>query len=274
MKHLFKTAVLTAIIAVCAISLPATAQTSRQNTKKQMAKAVISGSKGNVATVTTSNKPKTKSASEAKGKSPSKAKETPKAKTTTATNAKATTTTKAKETTTTAKAKATTKAAANSQQNTKTTSPKAQSQDDILIIKDRGIAGIRLGMKISKVPKSIPGLYNDYMEDYGCEFGVTYRCKVTVPGEYNYLEISDYDENGLIDDISVQIPGVRIDGTDIVIGTPISKIINTPGLKKKLVDKDDPENYELIYKGIYHVYPGRNDGDTEDVVCSIQWGLH
>ena len=264
MKHLFKTAVLTAIIAVCAISLPATAQTSRQNTKKQMAKAVINGSKGNVATVTTSNKPKTKSASEAKGKSPSKAKETPKAKTTT----------KAKETTTTAKAKATTTAKANSQQNTKTTSPKAQSQDDILIIKDRGIAGIRLGMKISKVPKSILGLYNDYMEDYGCEFGVTYRCKVTVPGEYNYLEISDYDENGLIDDISVQIPGVRIDGTDIVIGTPISKIINTPGLKKKLVDKDDPENYELIYKGIYNVYPGRNDGDTEDVVCSIQWGLH
>lgn len=272
MKHLFKTAVLTAIIAVCAISLPATAQTSRQNTKKQMAKAVISGSKGNVATVTTSNKPKTKSASEAKGKSPSKAKETPKAKTTT--KAKETTTTAKTKATTTTKAKATTTAAANSQQNTKTTSPKAQSQDDILIIKDRGIAGIRLGMKISKVPKSIPGLYNDYMEDYGCEFGVTYRCKVTVPGEYNYLEISDYDENGLIDDISVQIPGVRIDGTDIVIGTSISKIINTPGLKKKLADKDDPENYELIYKGIYHVYPGRNDGDTEDVVCSIQWGLH
>lgn len=263
MKHLFKTAVLTAIIAVCAVSLPATAQTSRQNTKKQMAKAVINGSKGNVATVTTSNKPKTKSANEAKGKSPSKAKETPKAKTTT----------KAKETTTTTKAKATTTAAANSQQNTKTTSPKAQSQDDILIIKDRGIAGIRLGMKISKVPKSIPGLYNDYMEDYGCEFGVTYRCKVTVPGEYNYLEISDYDENGIIDRIFVQIPGVRIDGTDIAIGTPVSKIINTPGLKKKLVDKDNPENYELIYKGIYHVYPGRNDSDTEDVVSSIDLGL-
>ena len=264
MKHVFKTAVLTAIIAICAVSLPATAQTSRQNTKKQMAKAVINGSKGNVTTVTTSNKPKTKSASEAKSKSPSKAKETPKAKTTT----------KAKETTTTAKTKATTTTKANSQQNIKTTSPKAQSQDDILIIKDRGIAGIRLGMKISKVPKSIPGLYNDYMEDYGCEFGVTYRCKVTVPGEYNYLDISDYDENDLIDDIVVQIPGVRIDGTDIAIGTPISKIINTPGLKKKLVDKDNPENYELIYKGIYHVYPGRNDGDTEDVVCSIQWGLH
>ena len=272
MKHLFKTAVLTAMIAVCAVSLPATAQTSRQNTKKQMAKAVINGSKGNVATVTTSNKPKTKSASEAKGKSPSKAKETPKAKTTT--KAKETiTTAKAKETTT-AKAKATTTAKANSQQNTKTTSPKAQSQDSILIIKNRGIAGIRLGMKISKVPKSIPGLYNDYMEDYGCEFGVTYRCKVTVPGEYNYLDISDYDENGLIDDIFVQIHGVRIDGTDIAIGTPVSKIINTPGLKKKLVDNDNPENYELIYKGIYHVYPGRNDGDTEDVVCSIQWGLH
>lgn len=162
--------------------------------------------------------------------------------------------------------------AANSQQVAKPTSLKAQPLDSVLIIKQRGIAGISLGMKISKVPKSIPGLYDGYEEDYGCEIGITYRCKVTVPGEYNYLEISDYDENDRIDRIFIQILGARIDGTDIAIGTPVSKIINTPGLKKK-VDKDDPEYFELIYKGIYHVYPGRNDGDTEDVVCSIDMGF-
>lgn len=234
MKHLFKTAVLTAIIAVCAISLPATAQTSRQNTKKQMAKAVISGSKGNVATVTTSNKPKTKSASEAKGKSPSKAKETPKAKATTATNAKATTTTKAKETTTTTKAKATTTAAANSQQNTKTTSPKAQSQDDILIIKDCSFAGISLGMKMKDVPKSVPGIYDEYLADQAdCSGAWSFYCfkKNKYDGTNPEIIVDDSMMDKKVDKIIVCAKGARIADTEIAVGVPISKVKNTPGLK-------------------------------------------
>lgn len=231
MKHVFKTAVLTAIIAICAVSLPATAQTSRQNTKKQMAKAVINGSKGNVATVTTSNKPKTKSASEAKGKSPSKAKETPKAKTTTATAAKATTKAKA---TTTAAAKATTKAAANSQQNTKTTSPKAQSQDDLLIIKDCSFAGISLGMKMKEVPKSVPGIYDEYLADQAdCSGAWSFYCfnKNKYDGTNPEIIVDDNMMDKKVDQIIVCAKGARIADTKIAVGVPISKVKNTPGLK-------------------------------------------
>jgi len=219
MKHVFKTAVLTAIIAICAVSLPATAQTSRQNTKKQMAKAVINGSKGNVATVTTSNKPKTKSASEAKGKSPSKAKETPKAKATT---------------TTTAKAKATTKAAANSQQNTKTTSPKAQSQDDLLIIKDCSFAGISLGMKMKEVPKSVPGIYDEYLADQAdCSGAWSFYCfnKNKYDGTNPEIIVDDNMMDKKVDQIIVCAKGARIADTKIAVGVPISKVKNTPGLK-------------------------------------------
>ena len=148
-----------------------------------------------------------------------------------------------------------------------------QQEDSILIIKNRTFAGIRLGMKMSKVPQSVPGIYDGYREDARCEIGISYWCKVTVPGEYNYLEISDDDENGIIDGIMIQIPGVRIAGTDIVIGTPISEIINTPGLKKK-VDKDSPDNYEYIYQGIYHIEDGMLDDDKTNVVTSISWSLH
>jgi len=217
MKHVFKTAVLTAIIAICAVSLPATAQTSRQNTKKQMAKAVINGSKGNVATVTTSNKPKTKSASEAKGKSPSKAKETPKAKTTTATAAKATT-----------------KAAANSQQNTKTTSPKAQSQDDLLIIKDCSFAGISLGMKMKEVPKSVPGIYDEYLADQAdCSGAWSFYCfnKNKYDGTNPEIIVDDNMMDKKVDQIIVCAKGARIADTKIAVGVPISKVKNTPGLK-------------------------------------------
>lgn len=148
-----------------------------------------------------------------------------------------------------------------------------QQEDSILIIKNRTFAGIRLGMKMSKVPQSVPGIYDGYEEDARCEIGISYWCKVTVPGEYNYLEISDDDENGIIDGIMIQIPGVRIAGTDIVIGTPISEIINTPGLKKK-VDKYSPEYYEYIYQGIYHIQDGTLNDNKTNVVTSISWSLH
>jgi len=152
------------------------------------------------------------------------------------------------------------------------TSQAQTAADSVLIIKNRGIAGIRIGMKMSKVPQSIPGLYNGYHEDYGCEIGVTYWCDVAVPGENHYLSISDDDENGIIDGIDVHIPGVRITGTDIVIGKPKSEIVNIPGVKKK-VDKDDPENYYYIYQGIYYLDFGPlGDSDIERLI-SICWGL-
>ena len=153
-----------------------------------------------------------------------------------------------------------------------TTAQAQSATDSVLIIKNRGIAGIRIGMKMSKVPKSIPGLYDGYREEYGCEVGVYYQCKVTIPGEYNNLEICDDDENDLIDYIYVGIFGAQIDGTDIVIGKPISDFINTPGLKK-IVDKDDPENYEYVYKGIYHLRTGLLEDTNIEILYSIDWGF-
>ena len=167
---------------------------------------------------------------------------------------------------------------ATTQKTSSTVAAAQPKEDSTLIIKNRGIAGIRIGMKMSKVPKSIPGLYDGYREDYGCEMGVSYWCNVTVPGEYNHLNIDDVDENGIIDGISVQVPGVRIAGTDIVIGKPFSEIVNLPGVKKK-VDKDDPENYYYVYQGIYYLDSGTLDilstGDeTTERLSSISWGLN
>jgi len=153
-----------------------------------------------------------------------------------------------------------------------TASAQGTTPDSLLIIKNRGIAGIRLGMKMSKVPQSIPGLYNGYEEDYGCEVGLYYQCKVTVPGEFNSLEFCDDDENDLIDFIYVGVLGAQIDGTDIVIGKPISDLINTPGLKK-IVDKYDPDSYEYVYKGIYHLGTGFLEDPNIEVLCSISWGF-
>ena len=147
----------------------------------------------------------------------------------------------------------------------------AQTADSLLIINNRAIASIRIGMKMSKVPKSIPGLYDDYMEDYGCEFGVTYWCNVS--GEDPQLIISDDDENGIIDGICVQIMGARIADNDITIGKPIAEVINTPGLVKKKVVQEDYEYYDYIYKGIYHIECDTDPDTNVETVTGIRWGL-
>lgn len=147
----------------------------------------------------------------------------------------------------------------------------AQIADSLLIINNRAIAGIRIGMKMSKVPKSIPGLYDKYMEDYGCEYGVTYWCNVS--DEDPQLIISDDDENGIIDGIDVQIMGARIADTDITIGKPIAEVISTPGLVKKKIVQEDYEYYDYIYKGIYHIECDTDPDTNMETISGIRWGL-
>ena len=136
MKHIIKTLMVALAVTVYVVSLPATAQTTRQNAKKQMAKAVINGSKGNVTTVT-STKPKVKAATEAKSKSPSKAKETNKAKTKETSQAKATATTASSK-------------AKNKEINNSATK---------YVITENGIGPILLGINCKSLPASVPGLY-------------------------------------------------------------------------------------------------------------------
>ena len=257
MKHLFKTAVLTAMIAVCAVSLPATAQTSRQNTKKQMAKAVINGSKGNVATVTTSNKPKTKSASEAKGKSPSKAKETPKAKTTTTAAAKATT--KAKATTTTAaRATTTTTAKPKAKEAVKTTT----TTHEKVVITDNGIGPVVLGTDVAKLPASYKGVYakKEKLEDWDCGdilgyFWMFYDEK----GKENFRV--DVDDNNKIISITVYTPNMPMQN-GMHVGMTQKQVEAYKGVKKIPPSKwaDFPR---LIYEyGKYELLMDWEDGKT------------
>lgn len=272
MKHLFKTAVLTAMIAVCAVSLPATAQTSRQNTKKQMAKAVINGSKGNVATVTTSNKPKTKSASEAKGKSPSKAKETPKAKTTT----------KAKETAKAGTATTTTSAKSNAKEKTQTesTKPKAketakapaattQAKPNKLVITDKGIEPVVFGANPVSLPASCKGVYakKEKQEIWDCgDFMGYYWQFYDEKGKEIFS--AEVDEKNKICSITVTTPNIPMEN-GMHVGMTQKQVEAFKGVKKIVPDEwaDFPRlSYEI---GKYTLWMDWEDGKTVQEILLI-----
>lgn len=128
----------------------------------------------------------------------------------------------------------------------------AQAQtaaDSVLIIKNRGIAGIRLGMKMSKVPKSIPGLYTAYDERReGTELNCT-----DLDGDWVMI-ITDDDENEIIDGIYIRLKGVKIEGTDIEVGVPLSKFANIPDLVKS-----KEQEGSFIYKKLYEIQLDQND---------------
>lgn len=270
MKHLFKTAVLTAMIAVCAVSLPATAQTSRQNTKKQMAKAVISGSKGNVATVTTSNKPKTKSACEAKVKSPSKAKETPKAKTTT----------KDKDTAGTATTTTSAKSNAKEKTQTESTKPKAketakapaattQAKPNKLVITDKGIEPVVFGANPVSLPASCKGVYakKEKQEIWDCgDFMGYYWQFYDEKGKEIFS--AEVDEKNKICSITVTTPNIPMEN-GMHVGMTQKQVEAFKGVKKIVPDEwaDFPRlSYEI---GKYTLWMDWEDGKTVQEILLI-----
>ena len=129
------------------------------------------------------------------------------------------------------------------------TTIQAQTADSLLVIKNRSFAGIRIGMRMSKVPQSIPGIYSQYDER---REGTVLNC-TNSDGDWVMI-ISDDDENEIIDGIYIRINGAIIEGTDIEVGVPFSKIANTPGLVK---DKDLDGTY--IYKKFYEVQLDENN---------------
>lgn len=124
----------------------------------------------------------------------------------------------------------------NSKQNTKTAPPKAQPQNNSLIIKDCSFAGITLGMKMKDVPKSVPGVYDDYIATQAdCSESWSFDCfkknKYDGTNPEIFVEFDDGETNNKVTKITVYAKGARIADTNIAIGAPISKVKNMPGIK-------------------------------------------
>lgn len=117
-----------------------------------------------------------------------------------------------------------------------------------LVVDNLGIAGIVLGGKMSSVPKSVPGLYAKYTETIMGEEGTSYECR-NAQGEL-LMNVDDQNEDGIIDRIYIMVKGVKIANTNIEIGVPFAKIVNTPGLVKT---KDEYGNELYLYKKRYEV---------------------
>lgn len=117
-----------------------------------------------------------------------------------------------------------------------------------LVVDNLGIAGIVLGGKMSSVPKSVPGLYAKYTETIMGEEGTSYEC-LNAQGEL-LMNVDDQNEDGIIDRIYIMVKGVKIANTNIEIGAPFAKIVNTPGLVKS---KDEYGNELYLYKKRYEV---------------------
>lgn len=117
-----------------------------------------------------------------------------------------------------------------------------------LVVDNLGIAGIVLGGKMSSVPKSVPGLYAKYTETIMGEEGTSYECW-NAHGEL-LMNVDDQNEDGIIDRIYIMVKGVKIANTNIEIGAPFAKIVNTPGLVKT---KDEYGNELYLYKKRYEV---------------------
>lgn len=141
------------------------------------------------------------------------------------------------------------------------TNPQAAAQKTVttdvnpLTIDNRSFAGIRIGMKIDAVPKSIAGIYTSWYEG-GCE-GTILTCLLN--GETSMM-IYDEDDNGIVEGIVVMLKGAQIAGTDIVIGGRLN--VATPGLVQ-----NREEEFEYIYNRYYRV---QSDSDNAIYMISIK----
>ena len=80
------------------------------------------------------------------------------------------------------------------------------------------------------------------------EEGTSYECW-NAQGEL-LMNVDDQNEDGIIDRIYIMVKGVKIANTNIEIGAPFAKIVNTPGLVKT---KDEYGNELYLYKKRYEV---------------------
>lgn len=116
------------------------------------------------------------------------------------------------------------------------TTASAQGTTPDLTIDNSTFAGISIGMKMNKVPKSIPGIYDEYIADQAdCSGAFSFYCVKTnkFDGTNPEIIVSDDAMDKLVDKIDIFVKGARIANTNIEIGTPISKAKNTPGLVKE-----------------------------------------
>jgi hypothetical protein len=137
--------------------------------------------------------------------------------------------------------------------------PQAASAADVLTIDNLGIGGIKLGMKMNSVPKTVPGLYARYSETSMGESGIEYNC-LNAQGDI-VMQIDDENEDGVVDRLYIMVKGAKIANTGIQIGVPFSKVVNTPGLKKT---KDEYGNELYLYNKRYEVQE-----DMDHIVYAI-----
>lgn len=122
------------------------------------------------------------------------------------------------------------------------------------VISQRSFGGIKTGMRMQAVPKSMSGVYTEYIKTSYGEDGDQYEC---CNGKYNgdnvTVRVYDEDGNGTVDAIDVQKAGVKLNGTPIYIGMPVGKLKTVSGIKR-LNNGSDYYKY-----GSYEMYLDENN---------------
>ncbi len=114
----------------------------------------------------------------------------------------------------------------------------------------KSFGNIRIGMKLRNVPKTMSGVYTRVQESgYGCD-GTQYEC---YNGDSIVVNVADGDGDDIVDEIMISKEGVKIDGTPIYIGMPLSSLRAVKGIKRL-------NNGSEYYKyGNYEIYLSENN---------------
>ena len=94
------------------------------------------------------------------------------------------------------------------------------------------------------------GVYTRVQESgYGCD-GTQYEC---YDGDDNVLTVADSDGDNIVDEMTVFKQGVKIEGTPIYIGMPLSSLRAVKGIRR-LNNGSDYYKY-----GNYEIYLSENN---------------
>lgn len=121
---------------------------------------------------------------------------------------------------------------------TKNKTSKAQPK-----ISGKGFNGIKIGMSLGSVPRSMAGVYNRIMESGMGDDGTQYE---GYDGDNRIVSFEDGNDDNRIDGIFVAKQGVQIENTPIYIGMPLNQFKIIKGVKRI------PNSYNYSY-GYYEI---------------------
>jgi len=130
----------------------------------------------------------------------------------------------------------------------------ASSSASLPAISQKSFGSIRIGMRMQNVPKTMSGVYTGVQESGYGEDGTQYECYTgKYTGDTNAVTVADSDGDNTVDEITVFKKGVKINGTPIYIGMPLSKLKAVSGIRR-LNNGSDYYKY-----GSYEIYLDENN---------------